>query len=545
MKRELLIVLTCFLIVNLPTSAKIKEPKRQKSGKDTLVEIKQLPGRNIISLYASVKEMTADTAYHSPWLPANSTLRLPLNGMWKSLSSSSDGKKLKTFYKAMYDVSTWNAALFSETDYLLDPNDGNTTRYYRRTVEVPSQWKNRTTYLHFVGLNGKVNVWLNGKKAGSVQGNGNDEELDVTSCIRTGSENIIALELHDKKHMGENARKQLSMMYSSHRNIYLEARPSVYVQNIQAETYFNEDMSVATVVVNVLLRNLTGKMATATPIAYILNPDGTQEEKASTAEVLFSKKKTAELAKLKILVLNPTLWTAETPYLYTLNVKLGDDIFTQQYAIRRMEKRGEAVYLNNHPLILRCVDVSEAVVSDGKSSLERKMESEVNSIKELGVNAICTSPESCDTRLYALCDYYGLYVLNSSVDGKNFDVSAIRDKTQHANVRKECQDVTFNWNSKGSLIVENNYSFSRLKNFRIFFTATQKTKGSNSSGDIIMQGYQDLPDVQPGKSIAIPFPLPSSNEKETTTMNIRLQQKVTTRWTEAGKDVFSDTIIIK
>ena len=545
MKRVLLLVLTFFLVVSVPASAKIKGLKRQKSGKDLPVEIKHQPGQNIISLYANEKEMSADAAYHAPWLPAQSTLRLSLNGMWKSLSSSSGGKEFKDFFKAIYDVSRWDAASFSETGYLTDPNGGYATRYYRRTVNVPSQWNNRTAYIHFTNLDGKVTIWLNGKKAGSVQGNGSDEELDVTPCIRFGKENIVALELHDKKHSGERARKQQSMMYCNHRDIYLEARPSVFVQDIQAETYFNEDLSVATVMVDVLLRNTTGKEATATPSAYILTPDGKQEENTSTAEVAFAKKKSTESVKLKVLVLNPALWTAETPQLYTLNVKLGDDIFTQQYAIRRMEKRGEAIYLNNHPLNLRSVDVSEAVDDNTKLALVQRMEDEVSSIKNLGVNAVCINAESCDARLNALCDYYGLYVLDSSGDGKHFDVSAIRDGSQHVKIKKECQDVTLKWNGNGSLIVENNYSFASLKNFRIFFTATQKTKGSMSSGDILMQGYQDLPDVQPGKSIAIPFPLPPSNDKEITTLNIRLQQKVTTRWTEAGKDVLTENIIIK
>lgn len=543
MKYVLLLILSCLLIFTVPASAKIKGPKRQ-SGKDSPMEIPHSSRQSIISLYASEKEMTDDAACHSPWFPAHSSIRLPLNGMWKAHSTSKGGKALKNFYKAIYDVSVWDGTSFSETSYLQDSDIGYIPRYYRRTFDVPTQWEDRLTYLHFTNLDGKATVWLNGKKAGSVQGNGSDEELNVTSCIRIGKENVVALELHDKKRGENRTRKQSALMYGSHRDIYLEARPSVYVQEIQTDTYFNEDMSVATVMVDILLKNTTGKVANASPSAYILSPDGKQEEKTSSTKVTFTKKKKEERVKLKVLVLNPALWTAETPHLYTLNVKLGDDIFTQQYALRRLEKRGESVFLNNQPLILRCADISEATPFDTESDLVKQIVAEVNSIKNLGVNAVCTGFDSCDPRLYALCDYYGLYVLDNSRIGKHFDVTTIRDESQHAKIKKECQDVTFKWDGKGNLIVENKYSFTSLKNFRIFFTATQKTNGSSSPGDVLMQGYQDLPDVRPGKSISIPFPLPLSNDKETTTLNIRLQQKVTTRWTEAGKDVVSETIKI-
>ena len=543
MKHIILLIMTCILIGTVPASAKIKGLKR-RSGKAPSVEIIHSSKQSIISYYANENEMTDDDAYHSPWLPAHSSLRIPLNGMWKAHSTSKGGKEYKNFYKAIYDVSIWEGTSFSETSYLQDSNIGYIPRYYRRTFDVPSQWKDRLAYLHFTNLDGKATVWLNGKKAGSVQGNGSDEELNVTSCIRIGKENVVALELHDKKRGGNRAGKQSPKMYSSHRDIYLEARPLVYIQDIHAETYLNEDLSVATVMVDVQIRNTTGKVTTATPSAYILAPNGTQEENPSTVKVEFGKKKTMESAKLKVLVVNPALWTGETPHLYTLNVKLGDDIFTQQYAIRRMEKQSETIYLNNNPLTLRCVDVTDAQMEVNEATLVQQMESDMRTIKELGVNAVCVNAKSCDARLYALCDYYGLYILEEPGSGKHFSISDIRDQTQHAKLRKECRDVTFKWDGKGSLIVENNYSFTSLKNFRIFFTATQKTNGSSSPGDVLMQGYQDLPDVRPGKSISIPFPLPLSNDKETTTLNIRLQQKVTTRWTEAGKDVVSETIKI-
>ncbi|MBB5059155.1 exo-1,4-beta-D-glucosaminidase [Granulicella aggregans] len=69
--------------------------------------------------------------------------------------------------------------------------------WYRKSFEVPATGANKTSWLHFAGINYKADVWLNGIKiAGSdeVQGAYRTYDFNVSKALKPGHENVLAVE---------------------------------------------------------------------------------------------------------------------------------------------------------------------------------------------------------------------------------------------------------------------------------------------------------------------------------------------------------------
>jgi len=70
--------------------------------------------------------------------------------------------------------------------------------WYRKEFEVPAQFKGKTVWLAFRGINYRAEIWINGKKlAGSDQvvGAFRRYEFDVTQYVKAGAKNVVAVEV--------------------------------------------------------------------------------------------------------------------------------------------------------------------------------------------------------------------------------------------------------------------------------------------------------------------------------------------------------------
>ncbi len=70
--------------------------------------------------------------------------------------------------------------------------------WYREEFDVPAQFNGKTVWLAFRGINYRAEIWINGKRlAGSDQvvGAFRRYEFDVTSFVKTGAKNVVAVEV--------------------------------------------------------------------------------------------------------------------------------------------------------------------------------------------------------------------------------------------------------------------------------------------------------------------------------------------------------------
>src|ERR1700752_3240698 len=79
--------------------------------------------------------------------------------------------------------------------------------WYRTEFDVPAQYQGKTIWLAFRGINYRANIWVNGKKlagSGEIAGAFRRYEFDVTSFVKPGANNAVAVEV-SAPHAGDLA----------------------------------------------------------------------------------------------------------------------------------------------------------------------------------------------------------------------------------------------------------------------------------------------------------------------------------------------------
>lgn len=126
-----------------------------------------------------------------------------------------------TLSKPGYDAASWYVAtvpgtvlttlvdrgVYPDPDYGLNnmaiPESLARQKYwYRSEFEVPAELAGRHLLLNFEGINYAAEIWLNGQRLGEVTGAFIRGRFDVTSALRAGSRNALAVRISPPPHPG-------------------------------------------------------------------------------------------------------------------------------------------------------------------------------------------------------------------------------------------------------------------------------------------------------------------------------------------------------
>ena len=416
---------------------------------ETIFGINKEPGRATMLLYANEKEMKADAAYQKPWLWPESSLRLMLNGQWQFNWVSKPEDRPVDFYKPNFNASSWKTIpvpscwemqgygtpIYTNVTYPIrnQPplirgqegytvmNEPNAVGSYRRTIKVPSSWSGREIYLHFNGIYSAAYVWVNGQKVGYTQGPNNDAEFDVTRYLKTGAENLVCVEVYRWSDGSYIEDQDMFRMSGIHRDVYLEARQKLHVQDVKLTSMMggrgrrgggNGDGAFrrAFLGIDIALQNLNKKATDARIDVELVSPSGKTIQTAILQ--VTGVEKGIQPARLNLEVQNPELWTAETPNLYTVNIAVGGDIYTQKYGFRKIENRDGQVFINGKRVMFKGADRHDTHPVYGKAIPVESMIEDILLMKRHNLNTVRTSHYPNDPRMYALYDYYGIYTMD-------------------------------------------------------------------------------------------------------------------------------------
>jgi beta-galactosidase len=214
--------------------------------------------------------------------------------------------------------------------------------WYRRTFDVPADWKGKHVRLRFEAVNDTARVWVNGVDLGEHSGGFTPFEFDVTGALKYGQGNRITVSADNTYRRGA-----WWPWGGISRSVKLIATGAVRVisQQIRAEP----DLAAGTARVFVKLRignagksDVSVKVANAIegvatlPAVDVIVPAG----QTSTLEV------STELSKE-----NVRLWHFDTPNLYRLTTKVvaadgAAFAVTDRFGIRKAEVKPDGFYLN-------------------------------------------------------------------------------------------------------------------------------------------------------------------------------------------------------
>lgn len=404
--------------------------------------INKEPGRATMLLYANEKEMQKDDAYQKPWLWPNSSLRLMLSGQWQFNWVPKPEDRPVDFYKTNYDASAWKTItvpscvemlgygtpIYTNVTYpfknqppFIRGQEGytvvkepNAVSSYRRTFHVPATWNGREIYLHFNGIYSAAYVWVNGQKVGYTQGPNNDSEFDVTKYLKIGQQNLVCVEVYRWSDGSYIEDQDMFRLSGIHRDVYLEARQKVHLQDAYLTTQFGRrGFEHATVNIDLTLQNLDKKVQDAVIECKLYDPSGKliQICKMTAAKLQKGEKRTI---RPNFQVVQPELWSAEDPKLYTVDINVNGDISTQKYGFRKIENRNGQVFVNGKRVMFKGADRHDTHPVFGKAIPVESMIEDILLMKRYNLNTVRTSHYPNDPRMYALYDYYGIYTMDEA-----------------------------------------------------------------------------------------------------------------------------------
>ena len=287
---------------------------------------------------------------------------------------------------------SWNTTFKNDPPYIGETN--NYTGSYRKTFELPASWKGQEVYFYVGSATSNLSVWVNGKYVGYSEDSKVAAEFNITKYLKPGK-NLIAMQVMrwcDGSYLEDQDFWRFTGIA---REVYLYATPKVHIQDV----FVKQDYQQGKGVLNVDVKMAGGKA----PV----------EAKLYDAE----GKLVAE--GLNATVENAKAWTAETPYLYTLEVAVKKgaettEVIKQKVGFRHIEIKGGQLLVNGQPILIKGADRHELDPDGGYIVSVERMIQDIKIMKQLNINAVRTCHYPDDPRWYDLCDEYGIYLTAES-----------------------------------------------------------------------------------------------------------------------------------
>ncbi|MFV0426784.1 MAG: glycoside hydrolase family 2 TIM barrel-domain containing protein [Beutenbergiaceae bacterium] len=372
----------------------------------------------------------------SPWLSS-------LNGDWRFQWAPSLSEASADFMDPATSVSSWDTVQvphnwqldgFGDPDngdliYLNEahpwqgyeeivpptiPTQGASIGSYRRTFEVPQPWQERRIVLAFAGVKSAFTVWVNGQEVGYSEDSYTPAEFDITDAVTAG-ENVVAVQVHRWSDGSWLENQDMIDLSGIFRDVELYAVPDVHVDDYTVRTALDEQFRDAVVTADLDIVRYRGS-APADAVRVTLHDAEGGAIGSAGADLEFDDRARAEL---EIAVADAQLWSAESPYLYTLVVELLDgatviETLSTAVGIREFEIVDGLMQLNGMPLDIKGMNRGEMHPDLGQAMTEEVMRQDLVMMRQHGITAVRTAHYPAHPTLYRLADEIGMYVMDEA-----------------------------------------------------------------------------------------------------------------------------------
>lgn len=248
-------------------------------------------------------------------------------------------------------------------------------------------------FLNFEGVDSCLYLWVNGEFAGYSQVSHSTSEFELTELLQAGDNSIAVLVLKwcDGTYLEDQDKLRMSGIF---RDVYLLARPQSFVRDFFVKESFADDLTSATVTVELSLEGACDVTAA------LLTPEN---EPLETVH--------AENGSVTFTVENPTLWNAETPAQYTLLLSTGEETIAQKVGLRKIEVKDGVVRLNNVAIKFRGVNRHDSNPVTGYTIDQETALNDLILMKRNNINAIRTSHYPNAPWFLQLCSTLGFYCI--------------------------------------------------------------------------------------------------------------------------------------
>lgn len=373
----------------------------------------------------------------------NSKNFMSMNGSWKFFWVKNADQRPTDFWKVGYNDKGWddmkvpavwelngygdpiyvNVGYPWRNQYTNNPphvpTEKNHVGSYRREFVIPADWNGKDIVAHFGAVSSNMYLWVNGKFVGYSEDSKLEAEFDLTPYVKPGQKNLIAFQVF-RWCDGSYFEDQDFFRYTGvARECYLYARNKKRIDDIRVVPDLDAEYKSGSLAVNLSLK---GNAAVSLELLDAAN------KTVATAEVKGAGKQSSVIR-----VDNPTKWTAETPYLYTLRATLKEggkvtEVVPLKVGFRKIELKNSQLLVNGQPVLFKGADRHEMDPDGGYVVSRERMIQDIQIMKKFNLNAVRTCHYPDDSFWYDLCDKYGIYVVaeaNLESHGMGYDEATL------------------------------------------------------------------------------------------------------------------------
>lgn len=289
--------------------------------------------------------------------------------------------------------------------------------WYRKTFKADSLWMGKEVALDFGGIMYYGDVWMNGHKVGSTEYGYCGFECDVTPYLRYDTLNVVTV-------YASTGKKNGSRWYTGgglFRDVYVKVQNPTHIARHGLYVYTPQvSEEEATVQVEV---EVTGfRKHHIEVVATLFTADGKQIVSVRDTMNQLTKHTTDELKLMPMRVLEPKLWSPETPYLYRCRADVFDNgiLVDQQeteFGIRSIEYGTDFGFkLNGKKVFLKGIANHHDLGALGVAAFDDAIERQMRQMKAFGFNAIRCSHNPYSESFTKIADRVGLLVVDELID---------------------------------------------------------------------------------------------------------------------------------
>ncbi|GAA4466373.1 beta-glucuronidase [Nibrella saemangeumensis] len=367
---------------------------------------------------AQAQPFTAADPTRIALYPQQNDLRntLSLSGIWQFKKDSLAVGEKEGWQNGLTEArsiavpGSWNEQFTDSRDYL-------GVVWYQKETYVPSAWRGQRIFIRVGSANYAAKLWINGKPVGIHEGGNLPFTFEIGSLVNWGGSNRITVQVENilkpsRVPTGNVPGSPFTNFPKSnydffpfaglHRDVWLYSLPAVAsIKDITVKTNFTGTTGSVEVAVAT-----EGKASRGTIVI-------TGQGKRYEAPIRL----TANAATATISIPDVRLWAPEDPYLYQVDVTIGDgktllDHYTLETGVRTITTTNKQLLLNGKPILLKGFGKHEDFPIFGRGTAQPVIVKDFSLMKWVGANSFRTSHYPYDEEFMRMADREGFLVID-------------------------------------------------------------------------------------------------------------------------------------
>lgn len=286
--------------------------------------------------------------------------------------------------------------------------------WYRRSFQVPANWRTKRLFLNFEGAFQEAEVWINGRQVGRHRGGYTGFEFDISNAVQTG-ENFVAVRVNNLWN-ARLAPRAGEHVFSGgiYRDVSMVVKEPLHISwyGVGITTpQVSRDRATVRVQTEVVNQGKTAQMVTVRQ--RLLNPNGKQVAQWQARQNVAAGQG-ATFDQTSPAISNPLLWHPDHPFLYEVRTEVlqGNRVVDETSSPLGFRwfswTADKGFFLNGEHLYLLGANVHQDHAGWGDAVTNAGFERDVKMMKDAGFNFIRGSHYPHDPAFAQACDRLGM-----------------------------------------------------------------------------------------------------------------------------------------